>query len=390
MNKQKLRVLGISVTLLEVIRLSAEEDLGIEIEYEILDGAQCQQKAVLHPDKFDIYDQWFNSVDLLSTAGAIQPIETSRITLWDQVSDLTKKGRINPTDKLGQGANPVEVQFVQADGNPGPNPTRQITMLPTAYNVDAFVYRPTVGKHYGSQTPESWAWLFDDEWHGKCGLQREPAIGVADVALGAQAAGLMQFDDIGNMSIGEIDDLVALLIERKKSGHFRHFWTTPSESVKMMDRKNAVIACMWAPAIHSLQAAGQNIKCASPVEGYRGWHSGLSLSSRLEGERLDAAYKYLNWWLSGKAGATIARQGYYMSVPETTREHLSEDEWNYWYGGLPAQNDILGLDGRTIATKGGTRDGGSYSDRISNIALWNTLMDEHNYLVRRWNEFLTA
>jgi len=124
MTKNKLRVIGTSVTLLEVIRQSAENDLGLYIEYEILDGVHCQQKAVTRPDEFDVYDQWFNSVDLLWTAGAIQPIETSRIALWDQISNLTKKGRSNPTDKRGQGANPSDVQFVQASGNPGSEPTK--------------------------------------------------------------------------------------------------------------------------------------------------------------------------------------------------------------------------------------------------------------------------
>jgi len=99
MKRTKLRIIGTSVTLLDVIRKSAEEDLGLDIQYEILDGVNCQQKAVTCPDEFDVYDQWYNSVDLLWTAGAIQPIETSRITLWDQVSNLTKTGRIeNRTD----------------------------------------------------------------------------------------------------------------------------------------------------------------------------------------------------------------------------------------------------------------------------------------------------
>jgi putative spermidine/putrescine transport system substrate-binding protein len=27
---------------------------------------------------------------------------------------------------------------------------------------------------------------------------------------------------------------------------------------------------------------------------------------------------------------------------------------------------------------------------LSRIAVWNSFMDEHNYLVRRWNEFLVS
>ena len=39
---------------------------------------------------------------------------------------------------------------------------------------------------------------------------------------------------------------------------------------------------------------------------------------------------------------------------------------------------------------GEVRDGGSYEDRFRKIAVWNSLMDENDYLVKRWTEFLSA
>ena len=36
------------------------------------------------------------------------------------------------------------------------------------------------------------------------------------------------------------------------------------------------------------------------------------------------------------------------------------------------------------------RDGGSYWERMSHIAVWNTVMDEDRYMVRKWNEFIAA
>jgi putative spermidine/putrescine transport system substrate-binding protein len=39
---------------------------------------------------------------------------------------------------------------------------------------------------------------------------------------------------------------------------------------------------------------------------------------------------------------------------------------------------------------GEVRGGGSYIDRMSRVRVWNTIMDDHNYLARRWNEFLSA
>jgi len=39
---------------------------------------------------------------------------------------------------------------------------------------------------------------------------------------------------------------------------------------------------------------------------------------------------------------------------------------------------------------GDIRDGGSYESRMSHVRVWNSFMDEQNYLVRRWQEFLNA
>ena len=36
------------------------------------------------------------------------------------------------------------------------------------------------------------------------------------------------------------------------------------------------------------------------------------------------------------------------------------------------------------------RDGGSYEARFKNIAVWNSIMSENDYLVKRWTEFLSA
>ena len=86
----------------------------------------------------------------------------------------------------------------------------------------------------------------------------------------------------------------------------------------------------------------------------------------------------------------MARQGFYISNPLRTRAHLSAAEWGYWYAGLPAAEDLPGTDGSILIRRGSVRDGGSYAQRMSDVAVWNTVMDEHNYLVRKWTEFLRS
>jgi putative spermidine/putrescine transport system substrate-binding protein len=192
------------------------------------------------------------------------------------------------------------------------------------------------------------------------------------------------------MSIAEIDRLLDLLEKRKKAGFFKGFWRSAEDAANLMTKGDTQIQSMWSLGISKLNLRGFPVELANPAEGYRAWHGGLCLSKRLSGRMLEAAYEYLNWWISGWPGAVVARQGYYMSTPERTRQHMTAAEWDYWYEGLPAANDLPGPDGQTRIRTGAVRSGGSYWQRANSIAVWNTTMDEHNYLVRRWMQFVAA
>ena len=76
------------------------------------------------------------------------------------------------------------------------------------------------------------------------------------------------------------------------------------------------------------------------------------------------------------------------SLHDPVRAQLSRPEWAYWYGGQPAAIDLPGVDGRIVVRRGRRRSGGSYAQRAGHIAVWNTTMDEHNYLARRWRAFI--
>jgi putative spermidine/putrescine transport system substrate-binding protein len=46
--------------------------------------------------------------------------------------------------------------------------------------------------------------------------------------------------------------------------------------------------------------------------------------------------------------------------------------------------------GETIESAGAVRDGGSFAERMDRVSVWNTVMDEDRYMVRKWNEFIAA
>lgn len=383
-----LRVIGTPATLTPDVRRRAQTELPFPISFEVLDGLACQRRGVMAPESFDVYDQWFHSLDLLWTAVSIRPIDTARIRRWPQV-------RIAGTDSRlgrGYGTRPGDVLFVQPDRTLGPAPPpdqpAQIAMLPTTYNMDSFAFTPEVARLRRKDEAESWAWLLDDRWHGRCALAQDPAASAVELALAARAAGLVGIEDPGNLSIEEIDALFAHLMRLKRSGHFGRFWATSEESVRVLSGTGCALGSLWSPAWYTLRGMGCDLTHAAPAEGYRGWHSGMSISAAAEGEALDMAYAYLNWWLDGTPGAIMARQGYYMSVVEPLRDTLSPAEWAWWYGGEPAAEDLPGLDLPVVVRKGERREGGSYLERESRVTVWSTIMPEHNYLARRWREFI--
>lgn len=386
-GKIKLRILGTAISLLEELREGAERDLGFEIEFDNQDFMTAQHKAAMEPQTYDIYDQCFHNLDIVWYWRAVQPIDIDRIPLWDEITDLTKTGRISPNARIGHGDAPVTKLFVQPNLALSDTPSQYISMLPTTHNFDSFAYRTDAAN---SNEMVSWAALLDERWHGTSALVDEPAIGIFDAALAAQSAGLMRFENIGNMSVAEIGQLLDILEERKKAGYFKGFWQSAEEAANLMSDGGTKIQSMWSLGISKLNLRGVSVEQANPAEGYRAWHGGLCLSKRLSGRMLDAAYDYLNWWISGWPGAVVARQGYYMSTPDRSRPHMTKAEWDYWYEGLPAADDLPGPDGITRIRKGAVRSGGSYWQRANQIAIWNTTMDEHNYLVRRWLQFVAA
>ena len=389
-KRVELRVLGTDVTLQEDIRRKAEQDLGIKIAFEPKGSARVLQKASTRPESFDVYEQWSNSMNLLWQANAIQPIDKERITRWPEINSLTKTGRLTPDMSIGAGDAPHKLLHVQNDGSLAAHETDQISFLPYVHNVDSFGYNTSVIPQGQAYETESWGWLLDDEYRGRVGLVNEPAIGIFDAALAAQARGLLSFQDIGNLSKTEIDNLFEVLMDYKRRGHFNGLWSSVPQSVKFMKTGRVVIESMFSPAVSTLNGMGIPVTYAAPREGYRGWHGVLCLSSKTTGYARDAAYAYMNWWLEGWAGAYMARQGYYISIPERTREYLDAAEWDYWYDGKVATQDLRGADRHVAVQAGSTRTGGSYLQRLSNVAVWNTVMDSYEYSLVRWYELLTT
>ncbi|GAB5379185.1 MAG: extracellular solute-binding protein [Aliiglaciecola sp.] len=389
-NKVQLKILGTHVTLQEELRQKAMADLGIDLLFEPKGSAAVLQKASMAPSSFDLFEQWSNSINVLWRSGSIQPIEKKRISNWTEINALTKTGKVAKDAKFGAGDAPYKLLHVQEDNSLGIPHTDKISFLPYVHNVDSFGYNTNVIPKGIPYETESWGWLLDEKHRGKVGIVNAPTIGLFDLALAAQAKGVVTFGDIGAMTKQEIDVLFHYLIDLKQNNHFSGFWTSVPESVDFMRTNRVHIESMFSPAVSALNGQNVPVTFAAPKEGYRGWHGVMCLSSETQGSKKDAAYDYMNWWLSGWPGAFIARQGYYISNPQRSAKYLSNAEWDYWYQGKAAAEDLRGTDGNISVKKGDIRTGGSYEKRFSNVAVWNTVMPTYEYSLQKWYEFIST
>jgi putative spermidine/putrescine transport system substrate-binding protein len=381
-----LRSIGLGVSEINEIQDKATKELGFSVSGQAMGYGDMFSKMLNQNDQYEIAEGYYNDMDVMLPAKVWQPIDTKKIKDWDKVTNLTKTGRLTPESSIGQGDAPYLNLWVDEHGAKVKGPSQYISMCPAFHNADSIGYNPkATGK-----TIESWGELLNKEYKGKVALLNVPQIGVMDAAMAIEALGLKKFGDKGNMTKPEIDFLIDYLIPLKKAGHFRAFWENFGQSVNLMVNGEVALESMWSPAVAAIQAEGVPCVYAFPKEGMRGWHGGLAISAKVKGKQLDQAYEYINWWLAGWPAAFVARQGYYHSIPENAKKFLAAEEWDYWYDGKPAAKDLADPFGTIIIKKGDVRTGGSYWSRYSKIAVWNSLMDENDYLVKRWTEFLTA
>ena len=379
---------GMSYSTLIDISRQASKDLGFTVEMSVTDHAGMTNRMINDPDAIDVADTEIWMTKVYVPQGVTQAIDTSRIKLWDKVTPLYTQGSFAGKEVSRQGDSPYEIMYRDAVDATGfhDGPTQWATFMPGVYNADTLGIRPDLA----GRKIASWADLFSSDFSGRAAIQNIPTIGIMDAIMAMEASGELTYGDKGNPTRDEIEKTIAKLIELKRAGHWRALWNTFDESVNLMASGEVVVQSMWSPAVTAVRTQGIDCVYQPLTEGYRGWGNGLALMGHLEGLKRDAAYEYLNWYVSGWVGGFIAKQGYYISVPETARDHLTENEWGFFYEGKEATGDITSPTGDKTNSAGDKRDGGSYEERFSQVAVWNNLMDEAPFLFAKWNEFNAA
>ena len=385
-----LRHVGPPVTAIPAIAAQASKDLGFTVQMQAAENADLLNRFLSSSSSIDCADVSIVYMRYLIGRNVLQTIPVAKFKYMDQTMPLFTKGEYPDGRKLPQqGITPTSVLYAtDATGSKatGGAPSEWLTVIPTVTNGDTLGIRPDlVGRKVNS-----WADILAPEFKGKAAIQDNPAIGVIDVAMALEARGDVKYGDKGNMTRDEIDKTIKIMLDIKQAGQFRSFWSSFDQSVNLMASGEVVIQSMWSPAVAAVRSRG--IPCTfQPLnEGYRGWGYTLGVMKHVDGLKLDCFHEYMNWYTSGFEGSFIAREGYYSAQPDNARKYLSPAEAAYWFDGKPAETDILSPFGKVMEKAGNVRDGGSMWERLGNIAVWNSVMDQDRYLTRKWNEFITS
>src|ERR1700759_5592238 len=389
----ELRHVGVSYSVVKAIGDQAAKDLGFKVTMQNLEPSAPITRLIPQPDSVDIADVEGWQSKLATKRGVLQGIEVKKIKEFDNILPIFTKGELEGHKIPRQGISPYEAMYISkpTDTELHDGVTDYMTFLPQVYNADSIGYRPDLVGHEVTE----WKELIDPKFKGKAAILDVPAIGIMDAALCFESAGLITYGNKGNMTKKEIDFTCDKLIELKKAGQFRATWTTFDQSVQLMAAGEVVIQSMWSPAVAAVRV--KQIPCTyAPVnmkdgkEGYRGWCNGMGLMKHLTGKKLEAAYEYMNWVISGWRGAFVSRYGYYSPVASTAKKFMTPAEYAFWYEGTPAPEPVTDPYGVPMEAAGTVRDGGSFVERVTNISCWNTLMDEAAYMNKRWNDFKVA
>ena len=235
-------------------------DLGFDIQHESLDFLTCQHRAAMDPRTMTST----NSAFITSTSSGIGA-RCNRSTrtaspngtisaIWPRpAGSANTHGKAMVTPRYASSMSSPTARWASSPCD--------ISMLPTAHNVDSFGFDRRL---FGDEGPEgsSWAWLLDRRARGRIALVDEPAIGFFDAALAAEAKGDLTFQDIGNMTVDEIDSLMALLETLRQQGFFVGSWVSPDQAealcaptgfpCKVCGRRPIAILVQWRA--HSARA----------------------------------------------------------------------------------------------------------------------------------------
>jgi spermidine/putrescine-binding protein len=300
-----IRLLGQAPTLMPGDWSQFESDTRLKMEFTVLkdDPSVFFNEVMVNEAgaRYDIISTLAGLQGQLADGGWILPLDTSRLSNWEGVPESLKK-------------NPL---LVREDGTWG---------LPMYMNADTFGYLPEALNEPRPPQEVSWGLIFDSE-------KTLGKVGLGDNLYSLMfAAGYMKYHkladikEIANMTASEVETVASWLIERKKAGQFRTFWSTFDDQITNFVNGEVTAQVCWEPAVKESRKQGVDVEYAWTPEFYVKWIGAAFIPVQAEKNgNLDEIYKAFEWFLSGAYGGLLGPlRGYTNARPDLALEWARE------------------------------------------------------------------
>ena len=226
--------------------------------------------------KVDLTQPCTYKVPIWKDAGILEPIDTSRLSTWDDII---------PSLKTIPGTYEGNNQY----------------FFPTDWGLTSVLYRADLAPEYVDN--ESWGLLWDPKYKGRLSMADSLIDGVmvAAIYIGAK--------DPFNMTDDEMAKTRAALKEQLPL--MRYYWTSPADIEQALASGELVATSAWNSSYAALKKEGLDVRYSSPKEGAMTWVCGFCLMSDHDPAKLDRIYDYLDAYASVESGVfALTEYGY--------------------------------------------------------------------------------
>jgi len=227
--------------------------------------------------KYDVSHPCSYKVEIWRDAGILQPIDTSRLSHWDEVIPSLK-----------------EIPGMTSNGD--------VWFVAAEWGHTSVLYRPDlVDPKY--QEEETWGILWDERYAGRLSMADSLIDGVMVAAIYGGAK------DPFNMTDEEV--AVTRELMRKQLPLLRYYWTSPTDIENAMAAGELLATSSWNDSFTALKGEGVDVKYMNPKEGAMTWVCGFCLMAAADPAKLDKSYDAIDAFLSPDSGVvTILDEGY--------------------------------------------------------------------------------
>jgi spermidine/putrescine transport system substrate-binding protein len=226
----------------------------------------------------DVIEVCLDESSPLVDNGLLAPIDTSKITQWDNMLP----------------------SFQNADGVTEDGKTWLVPLSAgphgLIYDVNAF-----------DEPPTSWSDLYDPAVKGQVAL--DGGGGLTPLAVTALSLGI---SDPMNMDPDQIAQVRDYMIDHRDQ--FRTFADSDSDTINLFKSGEIALTDGGLGTTTKLLNEGVDVAWVAPEEGALSWICGFGISS--EAENVAAAYAFINHYLSPEMQAVIASQGFSIVNPK--------------------------------------------------------------------------